>query len=155
MRGCGGGVCGGCRPSAWSAAHVESLGRCISTHVPRLLDNPLVVDSFASEVTTQRSAKDIVRASLGSLAEPLSNWDYRLTTQSEVAVTYERTYRPWYTWLFGILFLPILIGFVILLFATETSRIMILIEERESDTRVLIKGNAPRQVRQAFQDLQF
>ena len=114
-----------------------------------------MVESFTSELTTEKSARDVVRASLESLADPLSNWGYWLTTQSEVAVTYQRTYRPWYVWVFGVLLLPVVIGLLILLFATETSTITILIEERESDTRVVIKGQAPRKVREAFQGLQF
>jgi hypothetical protein len=113
-----------------------------------------VAKSFSCDLTTEKSPKDVLGASLATLTEPLNDWGYRLTTQSEAAVTYERTYRPWYVWLFGILFLPFLIGIAILIFATETSTITILIQERQADTRVVIRGTAPRRVREAFEGIQ-
>ncbi len=109
--------------------------------------------SFSCELTTEKSPKAVLGASLKTLTEPLHDWGYRLTTQSEAAVTYERTYRPWYAWVFGILFIPVLVGIAILIFVTETSMITILIEERKADTRVLIRGTAPRRVREAFETM--
>lgn len=111
-------------------------------------------ESFSYELTSERSPKTVLHAALASFTDPLSDCGYRLTTQSEAAVTYERTYRPWNVWLGGLLLVPVLIGIPILVTQARTSTITILIEERQSDTRVLIRGTGPRRVREAFEGLQ-
>jgi hypothetical protein len=109
-----------------------------------------VFESFTYELASERSPQAVLHAALEALTGPMNESGYRLTTQSEAAVTYERVYRPWNVWVGGLILLPFLVGIPILVTQAQASTITLLMEKRDHGTRVLIRGTAPPQVREAI-----
>lgn len=107
-------------------------------------------ESFTHELASEKSPKATVQAALNALTGPMNDSGYRLTTQSEAAVTYERIYRPWNVWVGGLILVPVLIGILILVTQARASTITLLMEERDDGTRILIRGTAPPEVRDAI-----
>jgi hypothetical protein len=114
-----------------------------------------VAKTFTYELNTDKPQEAVRAEVLTTLTSPLNTWGYRLTTQSDSAFTYERTYRPWYVWLIGVLLLPAFIGLLILIFWTSTETITLVLEAKQPGSRVLVQGQGPERVQQAFRGMQF
>lgn len=113
-----------------------------------------MAQAFSRSPTTEKPGNAVRSEAQTTLTAPLNRWGYRLTTQSDTALTYERTYRPWYVWLIGLLLIPALLGIVLLIFWTETDTITLMLDEQPDETTVVIQGEAPGKVREAFERLQ-
>ncbi len=105
---------------------------------------------FSRSLVTEKSADAVIHEALQTLTRSLNRWGYRLTTQTSAALTYDRTYRPWYVWVIGLALTPMLIGVALLILWTETETITILVDDREGGTAVLVQGEGPSKVRDAF-----
>jgi hypothetical protein len=109
-----------------------------------------VFESFTYELASERRPNAVLHAAVEALTGPMNDSGYRLTTQSEAAVTYERIYRPWNIWVSGLILVPVLVGIPILVTQARVSTITLLMEQLDYGTRILIRGTAPPQVRKAI-----
>ena len=53
---------------------------------------------FTREIDTEKPPRSVLPELLAGLTQPLNRHGYKLQTQSEAALTYDRKYRPWYVW---------------------------------------------------------
>lgn len=113
----------------------------------------MAAKSFDHEFATPKSAATIQRELIQTWTGQLAKWGYDLTSQSDVGVTYGRTYRPWWVIAIAICLFPI--GLLALL-VTETSVITATIEpDVETGGSVLIvNGTGPKKVRDGFERLE-
>jgi hypothetical protein len=83
---------------------------------------------------------------------PLGDYGYRLTTQSDVGLSYSRTYRAWSVWVLCVALFPL--GLLALLLRSEAPITATITAEAEG-TRVFVSGRAPRGLRRAFETMEF
>jgi hypothetical protein len=109
------------------------------------------VKSFSQEVHTDKPKISVLTELITTTTNPLGRWGYEVRGQTENALTFTRTYRPWYVWLLAIILFPI--GLLALL-GKETATIAITLEPNENGTLVRITGQGPAEVERAFQTMQ-
>jgi hypothetical protein len=109
------------------------------------------VKTFSRVVQTSKPPDTVRREALTSLTEPLGRYGYVLTTESELGLTFARTYRPWWVWVLAVVIFPIGLLF---LFATDTATVTVVLEPEESGTLVRVAGVGEPKVSQAFESMQ-
>lgn len=109
--------------------------------------------SFDFEFKTPKSSGEVTREVVTLWTGQLANHGYTLTSQSEVAVAYHRTYRPQWTIAVAILLFPI--GLLALL-ATDDATITAAVEtdEETGGSTLIVNGKGPKEVEQAFEAMQ-
>jgi hypothetical protein len=105
---------------------------------------------FTRELTTPKAHSTVLAECLEEWNGPLGDYGYKLVTQSEVGLTYNRTYRPWPVWVVCVLLFPL--GLLALLVRSEAP-ITATITPEDEETRVFVSGRAPKGLRRAFQGM--
>lgn len=90
---------------------------------------------------------DVLREVVSDLTEPLAKYGYSLTSQTEMAVTYHRKYRPWWVILLAILTFPIGLLFLLI---TESATVTATVEGANGGTRLIVNGSAPKRLRESL-----
>jgi hypothetical protein len=93
---------------------------------------------------------EVLRKVVSEWTEPVASYGYALTSQTDVAVTYHRKYRPWYVIVGAILFFPIGLLFLLI---TESATISATVEARDGGTLLIISGSGPKRLREGLSTL--
>ena len=94
------------------------------------------------------SPETLRRIFLAEWTSRLSDWDYRLTSQSEVGITYSRTYRSLWLLIPVILLFPF--GLLFLLWKSEVTIVVIAEPDDGGGAVLIISGRAPRALRKSL-----
>lgn len=107
---------------------------------------------FDYEFETQKSSTNVRREVLSTLTPQLAANSYTLSSQSDVGVTYSRTYRRWYIILAAICLFPV--GLLFLL-ATDEATITAAVKDGASGGSILtVNGRGPKNVRQGLEAME-
>jgi hypothetical protein len=111
------------------------------------------VKYFDLEFETDKPPTDVRRELLSTLTGQLAANSYTLSSQSDVGVTYNRTYRRWYVIALAICLFPI--GLLFLL-ASDVATITATVEQDDETggSVLIINGRGPKNVRRGFEALQ-
>ncbi len=94
---------------------------------------------------------DAVKSDLVALmAPPLARWNYRLISDSDRLIVFERSYRPWWTVICAVLLFPI--GLLALL-VTNEAVITVNLAEVDGGSAILIQGDADAKVASAIEGM--
>jgi hypothetical protein len=111
------------------------------------------VKDFSRELVTAGTTTEIRHECLNSLQSPMGRQGYQLTTQTEDALTYNSTYRPWWTWLIVIFFFPI--GLIAVVLIKHEASVMITFSPISDGTRIRISGNGSKSLVNSFEAMRF
>lgn len=107
---------------------------------------------FTRELTTPKAPSTVLVECLEEWNGPLGDYGYRLTTQSNLGLSYSRTYRAWSVWVLCVALFPL--GLLALLVRSEAP-ITATITPEDKGTRILVAGRAPKGLRRAFATMEF
>lgn len=105
---------------------------------------------FTVELRLDEPVEEARRRLLSEWTSELAENGYSLTSQSELAVTYEREYRQWLVICLAIFFFPL--GLLFLLIKSQAA-ISAMLDGDSGETVLTIKGQGPRYMRKHFKRL--
>jgi len=103
------------------------------------------------DLETDKPPETVLREAMSTWTGPLADNNFSLSNQSDVAVVYQRRYWPWYQIAFAIVLFPI--GLLALLWRKEAT-ITATVEPNDEGSILSIRGDAPKNVRDAFEGMQ-
>jgi hypothetical protein len=107
-------------------------------------------DFFSAQMSASVPPSEVREATLESLARPLAGFGFRLTAQSSAGMTFQRRYMSWSTLILVVLFFPLGLA---LLFTRGEQTISMSFEPDGDGTRIVVAGEGPAKVRNAFAEL--
>lgn len=109
------------------------------------------MEQFTHELESEKPPNAVLTEVLSGLPGPLASAGYRLQTESERALTFARTYRPWFVWVGVVLLFPL--GLLFLLYK-ETATISVVFEPKGGGTLIRVSGEGEAGVRRAFEGME-
>lgn len=109
--------------------------------------------NFSRELVTTGTPAEVKVECLNTLQGPLADQGYKLTSQSDAALTYNATYRPWYIWVVGFLLFPI--GLLGILLIKYEAPLTLTLEPITDGTRLRVSGKASKNLVEAFEAMEF
>lgn len=108
---------------------------------------------FDLEFESQKAPADLLRETLQVWTGQLGSNGYKLVSQTDVTLTYSRTYRPWPAILFAVILFPIGLLFLLI---TEEAAITAAVEDDEDTggSALIVNGKGPKSVRRAFEAME-
>jgi hypothetical protein len=107
---------------------------------------------FHLEFEAGKPPNQLLREILRDWTGDLAANGYRLTSQSEVGVSFHRKYRHWGVILLAILLFPIGLLFLLI---TEDATITATVEPIDAaGSRLLVSGRGPKNVRRALETME-
>ena len=107
--------------------------------------------TFMVQVESEISREELKRQILTKLSVPLGKAGYMIETESDSAVSYAHTYRPYAFW--AIAFFWLLVPLVLVL-VVRTERIVFTISGSDGAAHLVVVGDGPRGVRRWFEELE-
>ena len=106
--------------------------------------------TFVVEIESPLSADEVRRMVLSKLSGPLGDAEYRIESHNEVAITYARTYRPY--WFRAVVLFWLLFPLVLLL-VVQTDRVVVTLLAEPEGTRIIVVGDGSGAMRRQFEEL--
>lgn len=106
--------------------------------------------TFVIELESPLRRDEVRRLVLTKLSVPLGRSEYRIEGVNATAITYARSYRPY--WLVAIL-LCWLVFPLLLLLVVQTDRVVLTLIDDADGTRIVVVGDGPGAMRKQFEGL--
>lgn len=106
---------------------------------------------FTQEISTDKQPATLLSECISEWTGQLSGYNYKLTTQSEVGLTFHKRYTPW--WLLFLILLLFPLGLLFLLVKSDAT-ITATFTPDGGGTRLLVTGRAPKEVIRAFSEME-
>jgi hypothetical protein len=107
------------------------------------------MDMFTNSWERDRAAGDVRRDMRSYLPPRLARWGYRLITQNEGTMTFERRYAPVWTIVLAIILFPI--GLLFPLLVKRTASLVFTVEGNgDSASNVTVNGQASEKLRRGL-----
>jgi hypothetical protein len=107
---------------------------------------------FDLHFESEQSPAEVLRDCLSLWTGQLADYGYSLISQSDIGISYRRTYWRWYVILLAALLFPI--GLLFLLSRADATITATLEPRPGGGTKLAINGLAPKNVCNAFEELQ-
>ena len=109
------------------------------------------MQDFTRELITEKGPATLLTECISEWTGQLSDYNYKLTTQSEAGLTFHKRYTPWW------MIFPILLLFpigLLFLFVKSDATITATFTATDGGTRMLVSGKAPKKVTEAFAEME-